>query len=304
MISNNPAVIKGQNRNANSGISSNSNYTLAPETAESFTRQASSLKSDEDKYQAAVDLAKISLQNEEKVNDSMFKEAIDTYYDQMNPEKTGREMRGENGWTDLVGSTRDLINGFNTGIGNALDFGFDTAVGLPLELMGAKGAAQDARNLFTGEDLAIIPDIATDVALIASGVGIPLMVAKNAAQLSPQMAQGISGKDAITLEQMDAGQQAANAALGFGGLGLSLIPGIGKGVNVAKAASKDVAEEALNRTNQGGKNPYGKALSLVQATDSKVLADIDKRIQAISKENGLPPVQDMPDQMIKKILKG
>ena len=252
-----------------------SSIPLTPKSESNFLSHAQQLTNDADKYQAAVDLAKISLQDKEDVNDSMFKDAIDNYYEQMNPEKTGREMRGENAWTDFVGGARDGINAFNTGIGSAIDFAGDTLIGGALDLMGAKGAAEDFRNLATGEDLAIIPDIATDVALVASGVGIPLMVAKNAAQLSPQMAQGISGKDAITLEQMDAGQQGANAALGFGGLALSMLPGVGKGVNIARATSKKAAQEGLEEA-------AAKATQAFDDVDS--LASIFKNGKAITKK--------------------
>lgn len=212
---------------------------------QTFDNRAMGLQTDDQKWNAAVERTKMQFQDDPRVSDSEFKKALDTAYDSYNPEVSARERRGENAWTDFVGGARDVINGINTGIGSGLDFAFDTAFATPLEIMGAKDAGKTVRNWFDGEDLAIIPDIATDVALVASGVGIPAMIAKNAIQLSPQMAQGISGKDAVTLEKMDAGQQAANAAMGFGGLALAAIPGIGKGVNVAKATSNKAAQEAI-----------------------------------------------------------
>ena len=241
---------------------------VTPQVVNSFATQASTLANDEDKYQAAVDLARLDLQDKDKVTDSMFKNAIDSYYEQFDPEKSGREMRGENAWTDFVGGTKDAIDSFNVGVGNALDFVGDNTVGGIMELAGAKDAAKDWRNMVTGEDLAIIPDIMTDVALTATGVGIPAMIAKNAIQLSPQMAQGISGKDAITLEDMDTGQQAANAALGFGGLALSAIPGIGKGINVARAAGKDAAKKNLGLVEKAMETAKQDAKSAKKAADN------------------------------------
>ena len=129
---------------------------LTPQAEQNYIAHAQDLTNDDDKYQASVDLARIKFQDKENVSDSAFKEAIDTYYDQMNPEKTGREMRGENAWTDFVGGARDAINGINTGIGTGLDFAFDTAFATPLEIMGAKDAGKTVRNWFNGEDLSII----------------------------------------------------------------------------------------------------------------------------------------------------
>lgn len=67
----------------------------------------------------------------------------------------------------------------------------------------------------------------------------------------------------------------------------------------------DIAEEALKRNKQGGSNPYGQALKLVQRTDNKTLAQIDGRIRVLAKnEGGLPSITDMDNATIKKILKG
>lgn len=231
-------------------FSNKSTLPLTNSQANTLLADARNVSSDDVKYQTAVDMARMKFQDNETVDESIFKDTIDNYYEQMNPEKTAREMRGENSWTDFVGSAKDAINGFNTAIGSGIDYVFDNTFGNLVGLVN-EDAGDKVKGFMSGEDLAIIPDIATDMALYASGVGIPVALAKNAIQLSDYMGSAVSGKDSLTLEDLDAGQRAANAALGFGGTLLSAVPGVGKGVNIAKTASKDAAKKTANEAMKG-----------------------------------------------------
>lgn len=280
-----------------SSLSRNPNAIPTATSQENFLREAANLQTDEEKYKAAVDLALLVNQDKEELSDDKLKSEIDTYYSKLSPEKSGREMRGENAWTDFVGGTKGAIDSFNTGVGNLLDGAFDTVVGGALDFVGAPKTADDVRNFMSGEDLAFVPDLATDVALAASGVGIPVMIAKNAVQLSPQMAQGISGKDAITLEQMDAGQQAANAALGFGGLILSAVPGVGKGVNVAKAASKNAAKEKVAAADNVLKEAVENAKTIKSKYSASDIADKNDARKEIL--NSVAEIKDATDALNK-----
>lgn len=190
------------------------------------------------KYAAAVELAKQALSNKDDVDDKLFKDTIDQQFQTLSPDDgmTGRDMRGENLWTDLVGGAKDAINGFNSAVGNGLDAVWDNTLG---GITGTKDA-------FNGQDLAIVPDIAEDILLTAVPyVGPALAMGKNAVQQSDNIAEGLSGYDSITGEKIDGGQQAAKLGEAALSTALSGIGGIGKANRALKAEKlgKDLAEE-------------------------------------------------------------
>lgn len=215
---------------------------------------------DEAKYAAAVEQARNSFGGE-NASRGAFKDAIDRYFAENGGSKTGREMRGENAWTDLIQGINDVNRGINTGIGTGMDFVFDNTVGNLAGLFGGEEAGKDVKNWFSGEDLALIPDIASDVLLTASGWGIPLVVTKEAARNADDFYGAFTGRDAVTREILTPEQRAARGTLATLGTGLSILPGIGKARSIAKMASgkeaKSGLETAMNRLSKAQENFLG-----------------------------------------------
>jgi hypothetical protein len=219
-----------------------------PKTKEAATRQdrlkfqnlGKNTSSDSEKYAAAVAMARNDLAGK-NVDRTTFKNAIDSYYNTMGASKSGREMRGEDSWTDFVQGVNDFTHGVNTGIGNGIDWLWDNGVGKFTDLVAGKEAGDAVKNFMTGEDLSIIPDIASDVLLTIPGWTIPLVVAKEGFRNADNFNEAISGKDSVTLEDLDDSQRAAKAALGTMGVGLSVLPGVGKAKSIANIAKNSSA---------------------------------------------------------------
>lgn len=232
-----------------------------PKTKEAATRQdrlkfqnlGKNTSSDSEKYAAAVAMARNDL-SDKNVDRTTFKNAIDSYYNTMGASKSGREMRGENSWTDFVQGVNDFTHGVNTGIGNGIDWLWDNGVGNFTDLVAGKEAGDAVKNFMTGEDLSIIPDIASDVLLTIPGWTIPLVVAKEGFRNADNFNEAISGKDSVTLEDLDDSQRAAKAALGTMGVGLSVLPGVGKARSIAKLASQKEADSALKAAQKAAKD--------------------------------------------------
>ena len=177
----------------------------------SFDAAVKNAKTDEAKYQAAVEKAREEIGDKDVSRDE-FKRIIDKYFKELGASKTGREMRGENGWTDFVGGVNNVINGVNTTVGNAVDFAWDNTVGNVGGLI-SKDLGNDIKNMATGKDLALVPDIASDVALTVAGL-TPVVVAKEAFRNADNFKEAATGKDSVTLEDLGDEQRFAKAGLG------------------------------------------------------------------------------------------
>lgn len=205
------------------------------------------------KYLLASKTAQERFKDVDGIDDNRMKQEIDNIYEnELGATNTGREQRGENSVTDVIGGIKDFFGTVNNGIGSGLDWVFDNTVG-NLAGLADEQWGNDLKNAFTGEDLSIVPDIAEDVLLsMIPGAGIPLVVAKNAIQQSDNIAEAISGKDNITKEDLDGWQQAGKIGEAILGTGLAALPGIGvlrnagkytKGLTEAEnAAKKAIAE--------------------------------------------------------------
>lgn len=207
-----------------------------------FKYAAKNANTDDARYQAAVEKARQDFSGQD-VDRRTFKNAIDTNFKNYGGTKTGREMRGENAWTDFVQGVNDLTHGVNTGIGNLVDAGWDTVVGGIGDMISPE-FGNDIRNFGTGEDLAIVPDILSDVLLTMSTVGIPLVVAKEGFRNADNFNSAISGKDPITLEELTPEQRALRGLMGVGTTSLAALPGISKLKGAWNAADKKLIEGA------------------------------------------------------------
>ena len=240
------------NRRTGREYSGESGKRLEAARAKAMLTNPENLKTDEQKYAAANELAKQDLSGQSGITRGQYKEAIDKRLGELGSSKSGREIRGDNYWTDFVTGVNDAIDTVNTGIGNAVDWTFDNTVGNLAGLVN-DDAGEAVKNFANGSDLAFIPDMASDVLLATVG-GVPGLLAvlgKEAFRSSDTLGKAITGKDAITQENLDAGERWANAGLGTLGLALAAIPGAGKAKNIAAMASDKGAKKTAETAAKG-----------------------------------------------------
>lgn len=232
----------------------------------------SDVSGDDAKYQAAVEKARYDLQGLDNVSDDDFKKAIDSNFEAFGGSKTGREMRGENAWTDFIGGANNLINGFNEGIGNGLDYAWDNFVGQIADAIDPN-TGELVRNMMTGKDLAFIPDVLTDVGFaMIPGVGIPLVVAKEALRNADNIGSLMKGKDSTTLENLTGEQALGRAAQTAVNLGLAALPGKGGLKMLSKDFGKKTTQKALvsaKKAKDEAKSAFDEALGNAQAAEAQ-----------------------------------
>lgn len=245
--------------------------------AEDLANQSDGMfTSDDMKYAIATTTAQDRLGDLEGVDKQRLKDEIDNIYEnELGASNTGREVRGENRFTDIVGGLKDFTDNLNKNIGYGMDWLWDTGVGFIGDQF---GVGDQARNMFTGEDLAIVPDILEDIAataLLPGPLGIAAVAAKNAVQQSDNIASAISGKDIITQDDLDGTQQLGKGLEALGAIGLSSLGGIGKTANIAKfgkelnASSLDAVKKAAADNAKGIKTVLP-AEKMSQSVVSKV----------------------------------
>lgn len=206
-------------------------------------------KDDETKYRAAAMMAQNNLTGRDDVDDKVMKEEIDKIYSEMTGGKSGREMRGENLFTDTIGGLNDLINGATLTVGNGLDAVWDWGAGGIADMF---GAGDIVRNAFDGEDVQGIVDIGADLGLMALGpVGWGAMVGKNVIQNSDNLTEFFSGRDNVTLEELEGDERLGKGGEAALGIGLSMLPGAGKVGNLVRKGGgkvgKSVADDAMKK---------------------------------------------------------
>lgn len=199
--------------------------------------------SDDMKYAIATKTAQDRLGGYDDVDDNTMKSEIDSILEnELGAEAgTGRRMRGENWFTDSIGKIKDFINGATHMAGEGINNAFDTVVGGGLGLVD-EGLGQTAKDLFNADDAAMVADMAADLGLAAIPyAGIPLVVAKNAAQQSDNIAEAISGVDNVTQLDLEGSERFGKGLESALTTGLSAIPGVGKAGNIAKLGKADKA---------------------------------------------------------------
>lgn len=213
------------------------------------------------KYQAAVDLARQELGNEDNVDDRLFRETVDGYYTQMDPEASAEEMRGE---TPLTQGVRALAEGYDdvmTGIGGVLDAGVDGFATLLGYIPGLNNTAEWIKDKTTAENLKWIPDSLVTAGLsLIPYAGIPLAVGKSAIQNSDNIGEALTGRDSITGEELGGWQRLGKGGLSILDMGLSAIPGASAGKAAKSAATGAAKEGAKQVAEEGAKKGAGAAV--------------------------------------------
>lgn len=243
------------------------------------------------KYNVAVELAKDKFAGDPDVNKTIFRNAVDEIYNSIRDEGdyTAAEARGENPLQQLGRTIGEGIDSFNTTIGSGLDAAWDWAVGGLAEAVRGKEGGDFARNMFSAEDFAMIPDMAEDILLGMFGpAGIAAAVGKNAAQRTDQIAEALSGRDTVTQEKLSDSQRAGKAVESVLGVGLSAIPGVGK-IHAPKAFKKELGAygKALERAEKAAAKEKGAKLENRRSdTTQPNIKDAEEEVAAAAAAEG------------------
>lgn len=178
-----------------------------------------------------------------------LKDRIDRYYSLMSPEMygDGGTIRGRGDTFNPLEMLHGGLNVINNSIGMGLDAGVDAFGGLVGSIAGDESITDDIKNATTMYDLAAVPDIAETIALGA--VNPWLGAAKGLLDSSDNLGALASGRDEITGQRLDAGQQLGNFGSAAFNIALGALPGAG----VAKGAAKTEARAAYNAAEKAGK---------------------------------------------------
>jgi hypothetical protein len=165
-----------------------------------------------------------------------------------------------NPFYSMVGAAHEGLygdQGVFPAIGNWLDAAGEATIGNIVGAFGGRDAQESFNNAITGQDLALVPDIATDILLG------PLAIAKAGIRESPNLYRAVEGIDPVTGEKVDDFQRAASAGAGIFDIGLSAIPGIGalgKGLRGAAKAGRR-ADELANSADIWGEGGMFRAIA-------------------------------------------
>lgn len=228
--------------------------------------------SDDMKYAVAVKQAQDRMAGFEDVDDDRMKQEIDAAFAELEPSVDGRTMRGENTFTDAVGGIKNFLDDVTVGAGNGMDWVFDNTIGNLAGLVGGDDLGNTFKDAFDGQDLSIIPDIAADIGLaMIPGAGIPLVAAKNAIQQSDNFADALSGRDSVTLENLDGGERLGRGLEALGSTALSAIPGIGQTRNIGKFGKMvDESNKVIDKAvalKTGDKNAFESIVADIKPDD-------------------------------------
>lgn len=233
---------------------------------EKASSQKNTAKGDAAKWQHAVNLAREDFGENADTDDRKFLERAESYYATMNPESTADQVRGKNAFTSAVEDVAHGIDGVNDFLGDGVKGAWDLLAGGGAEALGGlagmltgdENTASDWRNFTEGviddKTADALASIGTSLAVSAiPGFGVPASIALAGLQNADNINEALTGRDSVTLQQLDDNERtgrALNAALD---LGLSALPGIGKldeGIDAARAAGKiaPLADDASRAT--------------------------------------------------------
>lgn len=237
-------------------------YLKDPESLKRYadslaSKAGDNVSSDDVKYYVAVKEAENRLSDAQDLDKNRFKEEIDDIFqNELGAEKTGREIRGENAFTDVVGGLKDFTDNMNKTIGQGMKGVWDFAAGGFGDIF---GVGDTVRNAMSADDLAFIPDILEDIlvaGIMPPGVGLALVAGKNAIQQSDNLASALSDRDIITQQGLEGTQRAGKFLESLGTVGLSSLAGVGKLTNLGKlnkemtTVGNKAVEDALKSGNK------------------------------------------------------
>lgn len=254
------------------------NDKASQDFVEKASSQKNTAKGDAAKWQHAIQLAREDFGENADTDDRKFLERAEGYYATMNPESTADQVRGKNAFTSAVEDVAHGIDGVNDFLGDGIKGAWDLLAGGGAEALGGlagmltgdENTASDWRNFTEGiiddKTADALASIGTNLAVSAiPGFGVPASIALAGLQNADNINEALTGRDSVTLQQLDDNEKtgrAINAALD---LGMSVLPGIGKldeGIDAARAAGKiaPLADDASRATKVLDKvNPVNQA---------------------------------------------
>lgn len=242
------------------------NDKASQDFVEKASSQKNTAKGDAAKWQHAIQLAREDFGENADTDDRKFLERAEGYYATMNPESTADQVRGKNAFTSAVEDVAHGIDGVNDFLGDGVKGAWDLLAGGGAEALGGlagmltgdENTASDWRNFTEGviddKTADALASIGTSLAVSAiPGFGVPASIALAGLQNADNINEALTGRDSVTLQQLDDNEKtgrAINAALD---IGLSALPGIGKldeGIDAARAAGKiaPLADDASRAT--------------------------------------------------------
>ena len=268
------------------------------------------------KYQAAVEMAKQMAG--EGTDDGEMRDLVDSEFAKLNPTYTGEQMRGEDDLiSKAIGGADDLLDDASEFVGRGVDQLWDLG---PANLAGLIGGGADllfnggkgdwgkrahdtvSKVIGDGEDdifsASTIGDIGMDLMISAiPGAGLPLLLAKQGIQNSDDIKEAATGRDSITMEQIDGGQRAAKAATSLLDIGLTALPAIGKArnagaANLAMKSSGGTVDDAARNIVDMAKN--GKLPKIADELSPSNL--VDTAVNRVS--NGLKKLTGKADDTV------
>lgn len=203
--------------------------------------------SDGYKYQYAVNLAKQDMDGE-TYDTAEFRNLVDDYYAQMDPEKSAAEMRGENPFGNFIRGLNEGVDQIADWGGDALEGAWDFTVGnVAGGLGGLVGAAtgdddlgdewrQAASDAMSPEMADAIANMGIGMAVGAiPGIGVPASLGLSALQNSDEIYEAMIGRDAVTGEKLNGAQIAGRIGGALLDTALSAAPAVGKVARRSKA---------------------------------------------------------------------
>lgn len=235
--------------------------SAVPNSPENLASIAKSANSDGQKYQYAVQLAKQDLGGDTS-DDAEFRNLVDSYYEQMDPETSAEDMRGETMVTQAIRGVGEAYDQVNDTLGDGIDWLWDNTAGNVAGLFG--GIA----DLFTGGQTDfgdewrqgvsdwVSPETADAIASMGTGmlvsaipgVGVPLSIGLTAAQNSDDLYEALSGRDAVSLEELDANQRLGRFGSAVLDTALAAAPAVGKTARHIKGTNAIDAAEGVGKS--------------------------------------------------------
>lgn len=274
--------------------------SAVPNSAENLASIAKNADSDGQKYQYAVQLAKQDLGGDTS-DDAEFRSLVDSYYEQMDPETSAEDMRGETMASQAIRGVGEAYDQVNDVLGDGVDWLWDNAVGNIAGLFGGLVDAFTGGQTDYGEDWKqgvsdwVSPETADAIASMGTGmlisaipgVGVPLSVGLTAAQNSDDIYEALSGRDAISLEELDGTQRLGRLGSAVLDTALAAAPAVGKTARYLKGGKylDDVADASRAARAAGKAADADKLLSTSMKLGSGTASadDVANAMKAVAK---------------------
>lgn len=223
---------------------------------QTLSQIANSGRDDQLKYQYAVDLARQDLGGDTSDTDE-FRNLVDDYYVQMDPETSAEDMRGETGFTQAVRAVGETYDNVNDLLGDGIDWLWDNTAGnVAGGLGGLIGAfanddelgekwKQGVSDVVSDDTADAIASMGTGMLVSAiPGIGVPLSIGLTAAQHSDDLYEALAGRDAVTRERLSDTERLGRAGSAILDTALAAAPAIGKAGRIARGSQ--AADDALD----------------------------------------------------------